>query len=69
MPKLIKEILPEDVVELDTEDNQALAFMEALSDILYESDKMMVSKDSYVARRNTDDVIKIHSPRFKVIST
>jgi|7_EtaG_2_1085326.scaffolds.fasta_scaffold38258_2 hypothetical protein len=69
MPKLIKRILPEDIKHLDTEDNQALAFMEALTDILYECDKMLVSKDSYINRVHTDDVIKIHSPRFKVIST
>lgn len=68
MPKYIKEILPEDVKHLDTIDNQTLAFMEALRDILHECDRMMVSKENYVIRR-TDDVIKIHSPRFKVIST
>ena len=68
MPKYINKILPEDLKNLDTIDNQTLAFMEALKDILHECDRMMVSKENYVIRR-TDDVIKIHSPRFKVIST
>lgn len=68
MPKYINKILPEDLKDLDTVDNQTLAFMEALKDILHECDRMMVSKENYVIRR-TDDVIKIHSPRFKVIST
>tara|TARA_E500000305_G_C3817364_1_gene141246 strand:- start:173 stop:379 length:207 start_codon:yes stop_codon:yes gene_type:complete len=68
MPKYINKILPEDLKDLDTVDNQTLAFMEALKDILHECDRMMVSKNGYVIRR-TDDVIKIHSPRFKVIST
>lgn len=68
MPKYINKILPEDLKDLDTIDNQTLAFMEALKDILHECDRMMVSKENYVIRR-TDDVIKIHSPRFKVIST
>mgnify|MGYP003679033505 FL=1 len=68
MPKYINKILPEDLKNLDTIDNQTLAFMEALKVILHECDRMMVSKENYVIRR-TDDVIKIHSPRFKVIST
>lgn len=47
----------------------SMAFMYALRDILDHSELIFVSKYSYIKKAKRDDVIKIHSPRFKVIST
>lgn len=66
----ISKALPEELNNLDTFDNKALAFMIAIHDILTVSERMMVDKDSYVGyKRKTDDVIKVRGARFKVISS
>ena len=59
------DVLPEEVVELDSIQNQTQAFLVAMKDILDTQCRMMMDKNSYVERRRVE---RIELPKgFKLI--
>ena len=59
------DVLPEEVVELDSIENQTQAFLVAMKDILDTQCRMMMDKNSYVERRRVE---RIELPKgFKLI--
>ena len=60
-------VLPEEIVELDSIENQKQAFLVAMKDILNTQCRMMMDKDNYVERERVE---KLTLPKgWKVIST
>tara|TARA_Y100001968_G_scaffold273537_1_gene266267 strand:+ start:163 stop:366 length:204 start_codon:yes stop_codon:yes gene_type:complete len=51
------DVLPEEVVELDSIENQTQAFLVAMKDILDTQCRMMMDKDSYVERRRIERIV------------
>ena len=61
----VVDVLPEEIVELDSIDNQTQAFLVAMKDILDTQCRMMMDKNSYVERRRVE---RIELPKgFKLI--
>ena len=59
------DVLPEEVVDLDSIENQTQAFLVAMKDILDTQCRMMMDKNSYVERRRVE---RIELPKgFKLI--
>ena len=53
----VVDVLPEEIVELDSIDNQTQAFLVAMKDILDTQCRMMMDKNSYVERRRIERII------------
>ncbi len=53
----VVDVLPEEIVELDSIDNQTQAFLVAMKDILDTQCRMMMDKNSYVERRRIERIV------------
>ena len=53
----VVDVLPEEIVELDSIDNQTQAFLVAMKDILDTQCRMMMDKNSYVERRRIKRIV------------
>tara|TARA_R100000152_G_C6560047_1_gene31226 strand:+ start:287 stop:493 length:207 start_codon:yes stop_codon:yes gene_type:complete len=63
----VVDVLPEEVVELDSIENQTQAFLVAMKDILDTQCRMMMDKDNYVERRRIERIVLPKG--FKIISS
>tara|TARA_Y100001972_G_C7560251_1_gene281411 strand:+ start:528 stop:731 length:204 start_codon:yes stop_codon:yes gene_type:complete len=50
-------VLPEDIIEQDSIENQTQAFLVAMKDILDTQCRMMMDKDNYVERRRIERIV------------
>ena len=58
MPKpSIIDVVPNDISELDSIDNQTQAFLAAMKDILDTQCRMMMDKRSYVEREKVETIV------------
>ena len=55
-PSII-DVVPNDIAELDSIDNQTQAFLAAMKDILDTQCKMMMDKRSYVEREKVEQIV------------
>ena len=55
-PSIIN-VVPNDIAELDSIDNQTQAFLAAMKDILDTQCKMMMDKRSYVEREKVEQIV------------
>ena len=55
-PSII-DVVPNDIAELDSIDNQTQAFLAAMKDILDTQCKMMMDKRSYVEREKVETIV------------
>ena len=55
-PSIIN-VVPNDITELDSIDNQTQAFLVAMKDILDTQCKMMMDKNSYVEREKIEQIV------------
>ena len=55
-PSII-DVVPNDIAELDSIDNQTQAFLAAMKDILDTQCKMMMDKRSYVEREKIEQIV------------
>ena len=53
----ILNVVPNDITELDSIDNQTQAFLAAMKDILDTQCKMMMDKRSYVEREKIEQIV------------
>jgi hypothetical protein len=53
----VVDVLPKEIVELDSIDNQTQAFLVAMKDILNTQCRMMMDKNSYVERRRIERIV------------
>ncbi len=65
-PSVVK-VLPEEIVELDSIENQKQAFLVAMKDILNTQCRMMMDKDNYVEHKRIERIVLPKG--FKIISS